>query len=93
MDGSTGKAHISVRLPTDVLEELDRIADGLILDRHWVILRALTQYLDREGADFLREMEGIAALNRGEGVDFDTVQDEAETIVAEARANRHQADT
>jgi predicted transcriptional regulator len=53
-----------------------------------VILRALKQYMQDEGAELLEIAEGIAALDRGEGVDFDEVMKEADDIIAQAEA-RH----
>jgi predicted transcriptional regulator len=88
MDGTTGKTQLSLRVPVGMVESLDRIAKALERDRTWVMLRALRQYLDREGGDVLQEAEGLAALDRGEGVDFDTVMNEADGFIAQARAER-----
>lgn len=82
------KIQISLRVPAELVEAFDAIAKGMERDRSWVMLRALKQYLDSEGADVLRELEGIAALDRGEGVDFDEVMDEADAIIAEAMARQ-----
>lgn len=86
MDEPAAKVQISLRIPAEILESFDTIAKGMERDRSWVMLRALKQYLDQEGADALRELEGIAAIERGELVDFDTVMDEADQIIAEAEA-------
>jgi predicted transcriptional regulator len=86
MDGAPEKVQVSVRLPSDVYEALGKIADTLDRDRTWVMLRALNQYLAKEGADVLREAEGLAALDRGEGVDFDRVMEEVDDIIARAEA-------
>jgi predicted transcriptional regulator len=88
MNAIVGKSQISLRLPGEVLESFDRIAAALDRDRSWVMLRAFKMYLEGEGSDLLREAEGLASLDRGEGVDFDAVQAEAEGIVAQARAER-----
>jgi predicted transcriptional regulator len=85
MDGSAGRSQISIRLPTDLLEECDRIAAALDRDRTWIVKRALRQYFDGEGADILKEAAGLASLDRNEGVDFDTVQAEVDAIIANAR--------
>ncbi|MXN66021.1 ribbon-helix-helix protein, CopG family [Stappia sp. GBMRC 2046] len=76
------KTQISIRISRTLLSELDSVAEALDRDRTWVILHALRAYLDEEGADILREFEGIASLDRGEGADFDKVLGEAETIIA-----------
>ncbi len=88
MTEPTPKTQISLRVPADLVEAFDTIAKGMERDRSWVMLRALKQYLETEGADVLRELEGIAALDRGEGVDFDQVMDEADAIIAEAMARQ-----
>ena len=88
MDEPAAKTQISLRVPAELVEAFDVIAKGMERDRSWVMLRALKQYLDGEGADLLRELEGIAALDRGEGVDFDEVMDEADAIIAEAMARQ-----
>ena len=46
------------------------------------------RHLTSEAEDLLREAEGIAALDRGEGVDFDEVMDEVDDIIAQAEARR-----
>lgn len=76
--------HVSVRVAADLLSELDRVADVLERPRSWVIQRALRQYLDDEGAELLATAEGMAQLNRGEGVDFDEVMGELREIVEQA---------
>jgi len=85
MDGSPPKAQVSIRLPAPMLDCFDRIAAALERDRTWVILRALRQYLDEEGADVLNEAAALASLDRGEGLDFDAVQAEADAIITQAR--------
>src|SRR3546814_342636 len=84
----TGKIQVSIRLPAEVHEAFGRIADALERDRTWVMLRAFRQYLENEGGDVLREAEGLAALDRGEGVDFDEVMDEVDDIIAQTEARQ-----
>lgn len=88
MDDVSGKVQVSIRVPADLYEALGRIAAALERDRTWVILRAFRRYLNDEGADILQEADGLAALDRGEGVDFDQIMDEADDIIAQAKA-RH----
>lgn len=90
MDEGSGKVQVSLRLPAEMHEAFGKIADALERDRTWVMLRAFRQYLENEGGDVLREAEGLAALDRGEGVDFDKVMDEVDDIIAQAEA-RHAA--
>ncbi len=87
MDEPVAKVQISLRVPADLVEAYDTMAKAMERDRSWMMLRALKQYLEsEEGSDTLAEAEGIAALDRGEGVDFDTVMDEADAIIAAAEA-------
>jgi len=88
MDGASESVQTSIRLPLEMREAFDRIAAALARDRNWVMQRAFHQYLDNEGADLLREAEGLAALERGEGVDFDEVMGEVDAIIAQAEARR-----
>jgi predicted transcriptional regulator len=88
MDRVPGKVQVSIRLPSEMAEAFETIAAALERDRTWVMLRAFRQYLEAEGGDVLREAEGIAALNRGEGVEFDQVMDEVDDIIAQAEARQ-----
>jgi len=88
MDGAIEKAQLSLRVPVDIVESFELIAKALDRDRSWVMVRALRQYLDTEGADLLHEAAGLASLDRGEGVDFDSMLDEASAVIAQAKANR-----
>ena len=84
MDEPAAKVQISLRIPAEMVEAFDTIAKGMERDRSWVMLRALKQYLDAEGADVLRELEGLASAERGELVDFDDVMAEAAEIIRQA---------
>jgi predicted transcriptional regulator len=79
---------ISVRLPADLLEKLDKIAAALERSRSWVLLHAFREYLKDEGQEVLDVQEGVEALDRGDGVDFDEAVAEMRAIVAEAEAKR-----
>lgn len=50
--------------------------------------RALSQYLEGEGADLREAANSLAQLDRGEGTDLDDVLEKAESIVAAAEARR-----
>jgi len=88
MTEPAAKTQISLRVPAELVEAFDTIARGMERDRSWVMLRALKQYLETEGTDVLRELEGIAAIERGEAYDFDEVAAEADAIIAEAMARQ-----
>jgi predicted transcriptional regulator len=84
MDDVLKDDETSIELPPEMREAFDKIATALGRNRAWVVTRALRQYLDTEGADVLREAEGFAALDRGEGVDFDEVMDQLDEIITQA---------
>lgn len=75
------KSQVSLRLPTPLVAEFDRIAAVLERDRTWVMQKALSQYLRGEGAEILRDAQGVDELNRGESVDLEDVLEKARTIV------------
>lgn len=79
---SNARAQISLRVPSDMLADFDRIAAAMERDRSWVILRAMKTYLEGDGADILEEIEGIEQLDRGESYDLDDVLAEAEAMIA-----------
>ncbi|WP_074067880.1 CopG family ribbon-helix-helix protein [Rhizobium gallicum] len=82
------KAQVSLRLPTSLVAEFDRIAAILDRDRTWVMQKALSQYLAGEGAEILRDAQGIDELDRGESVDLEDVLEKARTIVDAAEYRR-----
>ena len=78
------KTSVSLRVPVEICDAFDQVATVLERDRTWVMLRAFRHYLASEGAYILTEAEGLAALDRGEGVDFDDVMNEIDDIIDRA---------
>ena len=85
------KSQVSLRLPTSLVTQFDRIAGILDRDRTWVMQRALVEYLDREGAELLEEAEGLAQLDAGESSDLDEVLNKATSIIDAAEKRFHKA--
>ena len=79
---------VSLRVPSDLIETLDRIATALERPRSWVMLRALRQYVADEGQEVLDVQEGIAELDRGEGIPIEDVLAEIDEFIAKAEAKR-----
>jgi predicted transcriptional regulator len=75
---------VSLRVPSDVLEKLDKIANVLERPRSWVMLRALRRYIADEGQEVLDVQEGIAEADRGEVIDAEDVLAEIDEIIAAA---------
>jgi predicted transcriptional regulator len=89
MSEETASIAISLRVPTEVTERLDKIAAALERPRSWVMLRALRQYIADEGQEVLDVQEGIAELDRGEGIPIEDVLAEMDEIIAKAEAKRN----
>ena len=49
---------ITLRLPVDILADIETIAEASERTRSWVIVRALKYYLMAEGRDILDVLEG-----------------------------------
>ncbi|NLS07646.1 transcriptional regulator [Rhizobium sp. P32RR-XVIII] len=81
-------AQVSLRLPTQLIAEFDRIATFLERDRTWVMQKALSQYLAGEGAEILQDAQGLNELDRGGSVDLEDVLEKARTIVDAAEYRR-----
>ena len=79
---------VSLRVPADLIETLDKIAAALERSRSWVMLRALRQYIADEGQEVLDVQEGIAEAERGEVVPIEDVLAEMDEIIARAEAKR-----
>ena len=88
MPEGTNAMPVSIRVPADVIEKLDKVAAILERPRSWVILRAIRQYLADEGQEVLDVQEGIEELERGEGIPIEDVLAEMDEIIAKAEAKR-----
>ena len=88
MPEGTSSMPVSLRVPADLIETLDKIAAVLERPRSWVMLRALRQYIADEGQEVLDVQEGIAELDRGEGIPFEEAMTQWEEIIAKAEAKR-----
>ena len=60
---------ITLRVPQDILDDIERIAETADRSRSWVIVRALKYYLMAEGNDVLQIRKGEEQIARGETVD------------------------
>jgi predicted transcriptional regulator len=88
MPEGTASIPVSLRVPADLIETLDKIAAALDRPRSWVMLRALRQYIADEGQEVLDVREGIAELDRGEGIPIEDVLAEMDEIIAKPEAKR-----
>jgi predicted transcriptional regulator len=87
-DDHGGSSHVSLRLPNDLIAAFDKLASVLDRPRSWVMLRALRQYLDDEGAEIIEDAESLAELGRGETVSAEDLRQQMREIIARAEKSR-----
>jgi predicted transcriptional regulator len=80
--------HVSLRVPSEVATAFDKLATALDRPRSWVMLRALRQYLEDEGAEIFEDLESIAELDRGESTSSEALHEKLRGILAGARGQR-----
>jgi len=71
---------IALRLPTEVLREIEVIAEVTDRTRSWVMVRAVKLYLASEGRDILAAVEGRRQIAAGRSHDMDDVLGEIDAI-------------
>jgi predicted transcriptional regulator len=69
-------AHVTLRVPSEIVEAFDRLAKILERPRSWVMVRALRAYLEEGGAEIFEDAEALAD-------DGETIS--AEEMIAEMR--------
>jgi predicted transcriptional regulator len=67
---------IALRLPEEMLKEIETIAAATERTRSWVIVRALKYYLAAEGKDILDILNGEEQIRNGEFEDAEKLLDE-----------------
>ena len=79
---------ITMRLPVDMLKDIEKIAAGSERTRSWVIVRALKYYLAREaeGGICLSVLRGRDERDAGSGEDMDDVLAELDEIIRSGKA-------
>lgn len=77
---------IAIRLPVDVLSEIEDVARTCERSRSWVMVRALKSYLAGEGREVLELARARQAVDAGDVHDLDEVLEEVEAITEGAAA-------
>lgn len=77
---------ITMRLPQDVLSEIEQIAAACNKTRSWVLVRALKSYLASEGREMIEIAQAREKVAEGEAFDLDDVLAEVDDIVKGAAA-------
>ncbi|MFI0847284.1 CopG family ribbon-helix-helix protein [Mesorhizobium sp. IMUNJ 23232] len=75
---------VTLRLPRDLLAEIEAIAEITERSRSWVMVRAMKAYMASEGRDILHAAEGQRQIAEGDSYDLNDVLDELDS---EARSN------
>jgi predicted transcriptional regulator len=78
---------ITLRVPQDILAEVEQIAQATERSRSWVIVRALKYYLMAEGAEILSIQRGPQDEADGEMVDAEDLFDELLKLDGASREN------
>ncbi|WP_137132083.1 ribbon-helix-helix protein, CopG family [Rhizobium sp. FY34] len=71
---------ITMRLPKDVLSEIEQIATICDRSRSWVFVRALKTYLAAEGREMIELHQARRDIENGLGHDLDDVIAEVDAI-------------
>ena len=74
---------ITLRIPADVLADIETIARATERSRSWVMVRALKAYLQQEGADILAYQQGLAEVAAGDVEDLDEVLKDLQRIASD----------
>lgn len=77
---------ITLRLPLDVLSEIEEISAICDRSRSWVMVRALKSYLAVEGREILDIAKARREMDDGQEHDLDDVIAEVDAIVKGAAA-------
>lgn len=82
---------ITLRLPVDILEDIEKIAETADRSRSWVIVRALKYYLTTEGSELLEIAAARQDVRDGKVMDMDDLLDELDGLNAADEKSRTDA--
>jgi predicted transcriptional regulator len=89
-DDHGGSSHVSLRVPNHIIDAFEKLAAMLDRPRSWVMLRALRQYLEDEGAEIAEDVESLAQLDGGEIVSSEDLRPRTKELIAAAEKARPQ---
>jgi len=72
----------TVRAESELVHQLDHLADSLDRSRNYLVNQALKEYLEHHAWQIEKIAQGIAAADRGELVAHDEVMSEIEDLIA-----------
>jgi predicted transcriptional regulator len=82
MTKALGSESVTLRMPSEVLTDIDTVAEATDRSRSYIIVRALRTYLLNEGADVLSAVRGRDQIAAGEHEDIDDLIADVDKIVA-----------
>ena len=71
----------TVRAESNLVNQLDRLADTLDRSRNYLVNQALKEYLEQHAWQIEKIGQGIMAADRNELVDHDVVMKEMEELI------------
>ncbi len=71
----------TVRAESNLVNQLDHLADTLGRSRNYIVNQALKEYLEQHAWQIEKIGQGIAAADRGELVDHEVVMKEMEELI------------
>jgi predicted transcriptional regulator len=77
---------ITLRLPLDLLAEIEAVAGACERSRSWVMVRALKAYMAQEGREIQEMAAARQAVANGEGTDAEEVLADLNAITKGAAA-------
>ena len=86
MSGRELSDPVAIRVPVDILEDMERIAGETDRTRSWVMVRALKLYLAGEGEEVLSLLRARQQNDVDGGHDADDVMRELTAIVSGTKA-------
>lgn len=72
----------TVRAESELVHQLDHLADSLDRSRNYLVNQALKEYLEHHAWQIEKIAQGIAAAERGELIAHDDVMREMEDLIA-----------
>jgi predicted transcriptional regulator len=82
MTKASTSESVTLRIPSDVLSNIETIAEATERSRSYIIVRALRTYLLHEGSDILGAIKGREQIAAGEYEDIDDVIADMDRIIA-----------
>lgn len=81
MSNASQTESVTLRVPSDVIVDIEAIAKASDRSRSYIIVRALRTYLMNEGADILAAIRGREQIAAGEFENMDDVIADIDRIV------------